>query len=200
MDSMETNFAGLMRLKNTFRLPFTISNPSSMSLKFRTQTQGGVKEEGHNVLPYKIRTPQKLPFDYNGSIAYDTVFIYDSNRPGDSSQVMYVRAVSYYDPHDSVMSPLYQTKLVKASFNNIGVRELLYFEHSGNKSTSGPVYKESMMFSLLDSCDFTISGNGGSLVTLDNSGYNSNTTDISVKKRLKHRRGECIQPYCGYKL
>jgi hypothetical protein len=168
-----TLWEGLYRLKNTYRLPMSESNPRAVYLKQTTNGNHGY----HSILPYKIRTPRKLPFDYP-TMQYDTMFIYDSNFPGDSLQYFTVRSIEYAAPLDSAVDTAYPN-LVYLAFNEASVKEMYEVEHTAFKSTSSSNDLPYLTFSPGHNAYFTITGSGSSQVSYDQTGYTDNATDFT---------------------
>ena len=155
---------GLREMKNEFMKPFATSNPRSLSF----QTPNGY----HSVMPYKIRTPKKLPFDHP-TVDYDTVFIHDSNYPLDSTKHIRIESYLYEMPHAYAHSSDYTVNF--ASFNKISIRELMAIPHTELKSTSAgddPKYTFAT-----DGSYYTISTGSGQAVA-NGSGYTNNTTEL----------------------
>jgi hypothetical protein len=184
-------WAGLYRLKNNYRLPINETNPRAVYHK-RINMSGN--DEWHSILPYKIKTPTKLPFNFP-TMKYDTLFIYDSNHPMDSSQYYTIRSVEYNVPEDSVKNTQY-SNLVYLSFNEVSIKEIMEVEHTSFKSTSGTNNSPYLAFSLSRSLYYTINGSGGSQATLNGSGFNTNTTDFVAMQN----KSEGVQAPVGFSL
>lgn len=184
-------WAGLYRLKNTYRLPLNETNPRAVYHKTVdiNGTQGW-----HSILPYKIRTPRKLPFDVP-TMKYDTLFIYDSNHPLDSSQFYTIRSIEYNVPEDSAKNTEYDD-MVYLSFNEVSIKEMMEIEHTAFKSTSGTNNSPYLTFSLSRSLYYNINGPGGSQAILNGSGFNS-TGDGFVPMQSK---AEGINAPAGFSL
>jgi hypothetical protein len=163
-------WGGLYRLKNTYRKSFADTDPAAVAISFTT---GGY----HSILPYRIKTPSTLPFNYMG-IKYDTLFIYDSNYPSDMNQFFTVNSYQFNAPHDSVYNTSYPN-LDKISFNKPGVRFVSTVLNAQLKSTSGVNYDGYVNFTLLKDGHYTINATN-SQASLDGSGYtyNNNTSDF----------------------
>lgn len=124
---------GLFRLKNEYNKTRENTNPRGVSFYINSLSGGG----WHEVMPYKIKTPNTIPFDYPTQ-KYDTLYIYDSNYPSDSSQCLYVKSdipLVSSPNHDSFYSATYNTSssnyLTSLNFNEPGVKELpKIFGHS----------------------------------------------------------------------
>lgn len=165
-------WGGLYRLKNTYRKSFTDTDPPALAIYI-----GGTNPGYHSILPYRVKTPTSLPFDHP-TIEYDTLYIYDSNYPHDSSQYFTVNSYKFNAIHDSIYNASYPD-LVRVSFNKPGVRFASTVEHAQMKSTAGGVnYDAHMVFNLRNGYYNVASTN--SQASVNGSGYtfNDNTTEF----------------------
>ncbi|MBS1586135.1 MAG: T9SS type A sorting domain-containing protein [Bacteroidetes bacterium] len=123
---------GLYRLKNTYMdTSASRRNPRAVYLKF---TNGW-----HSVMPYKIKTPQTLPFYYNNVYQYDSLFVYDSNYPDDTTQYFICLANSMYNWTGNAGSGTYGN-FKELCLNEASVKEMTtMIKHSQLKSTAAGV-------------------------------------------------------------
>ncbi|MBS1586134.1 MAG: T9SS type A sorting domain-containing protein [Bacteroidetes bacterium] len=128
-------YEGMYRLKSTFldQDP-NRRNPRALALEMK---EGPGKYGYHSVLPYKIHTPTKFPFDDGaGTKRYDTLFVYDSNYPLDTAHNYFlIDQTSVHVRHDSCKSYQYNN-LTKVIYNETGVKQILGHKRSQLKSTS----------------------------------------------------------------
>lgn len=105
--------SGIYYLKYHFTAPFNIANPRGLNVG-----------TGHSVLPYKIKSPLKWPFDYPAQ-KYDTIYLYENSEPTNSAvkATFKHRFVNYTSTTNDVVNwyGSYQSDL-DAMFYNIGVR------------------------------------------------------------------------------
>ncbi|HXS35421.1 MAG TPA: T9SS type A sorting domain-containing protein [Flavipsychrobacter sp.] len=171
---------GLYRLKNTYRLPFKYCNPRAITISFTPAAGGGY----HTVLPYKIRTPQTLPFDYP-SIQYDTMFVYDSNYPNDSSQHFNIYSGYEIAGADSIHSIKYAGQLKFMSFSEVSVREMLNTQYSTMRLSGISPDIKYLNFSLQPNLYFIINDTGGTRALQNATGFNNtspNLTPLNTKE------------------
>lgn len=183
-------WAGLYRLKSTYNLPYDRTNPRAVAI-----TTDLSKEDGwHSVLPYKIKTPQVLPFDHP-VMKYDTVFIYDSNYPIDSTEYILVKsnlhATSY--TFDSAYSPLNRYgQLAALNFNKPGVRstalsedELSHSEYSYfSRPTNTPVYEGQLTFAVPGDSHYSLKNADDDSTAYDGTTFQHFNLDL-LPKRLE---------------
>ncbi len=170
---------GLFRLKNMFRKP-TIGarNARPIYVKF---TGGGY----HSILPYKITTPSKLPFDNGGNLDVDRVYVYDSNFPGDSTTFFAVNSNFYWNYISAVSSSKYNTpsndSVYQIMFNEAAVYDMGQVQHAALKTTAagdGP----KLSLSLPDSSYFDIEGNSGNHAIYNGGLYTSSIPFLSSQQ------------------
>lgn len=123
---------GLYRLKNTYQdTSASHRNPRAIYIK---RVAGY-----HSILPYKIKTPQLLPFYYNNTYLTDSVFVYDSNYPDDTTQFFNVVANSMYNWNGNAGSGAYGD-FQEICFNEASIDEMVaHVQHSKLKSTAAAV-------------------------------------------------------------
>ena len=130
-------WSGLYRLKNCY-LDTMTSRRNPRAVYMMEVDQNNVTDtEWHEVLPYKIRTPRMFPFDNGATIAYDTMYVYDSNYPGDSNQHYTITSNNLLAYLDEAENPAYPT-FAQLCFNEVGIREIMPVFHSALKQTSYP--------------------------------------------------------------
>ena len=157
---------GLYRLKNTYLdVDSARRNPRAIYIR----RSGGY----HSILPYKIKTPQKFPFNYGGSIARDSLFIYDSNFPDDTTQCFAINATSIYVPNDSSTNASYPD-LKETVFNEAGYRQIIVDQHSKLKSTS--IQEDSLFKVDIGPTAYYDGSDASGLVSYGASGYTNTTT------------------------
>jgi hypothetical protein len=125
------------------------------------------------VLPYKIRTPQKFPFD-GPTLQYDTIFIHDSNEPLDSTLYILAGAHQYFLPHTQAIYP--GENLEYLSLNKISVRELMNQPMTQLKSTSAG--DDPFISLTTGGPSYYTLNTGTGQAKLDGTGYNNTATDI----------------------
>ena len=80
----------------------------------------------HAVFPYKIKTPQKLPFFHNNVQNYDTMYVYDSNFPTDQNEYFLLKTDKVLNHVDSAWSPNhYPIPLFFVAFNEVSNSDLM---------------------------------------------------------------------------
>lgn len=92
----------------------------------------------HSIFPYKIKTPQKLPFNYANVQQYDTIYIYDSNNPTSQNEYFLINTSRFYNTIDSVSSPVYSPAPSYdffVAFNEVSVGELMNISNSALKKS-----------------------------------------------------------------
>ncbi len=169
---------GLYRLKSEFMKPFDRSNPMGMCI-------GPDADFGHIVLPYKVRTPQTLPFD--GAVpAYDTVFVADSNVPSDSTVFIRVPAgivngtavgARHFKPGtgtDILLTLTYQCPPVRSLF------DLSWTTFKTAKATADAGLSGPSEMSMPTGMAYTLTSGGGARQSAWNAsaGYSSNDTTV----------------------
>lgn len=164
--------AGLFRLKTTYLRPYAETNPSSIAI----QLNNGY----HNLLPYKIHTPQTLPFDYPTS-KYDTIFIFDSNYPNASDSIRHftIKANQWFAAYDSAWNTDYPN-MVDIDLNKPGIRDVStkHYTHY-NKHTAGPADDIELDFALNSNPYYNISSTN-TQASYNASGFsNNNITDFT---------------------
>lgn len=130
-------WSGLYRYKHVW--------PAGDSTKFRqlyvgwhSPNTGPINFAYHSILPYKIKTPQKLPFLYNNVQQYDTIYIYDSNNPTSQNEYFLIKSDKVNNPIDSVFSPSYSPAPNSGffvAFNEVSVAELMGVSNSALKKS-----------------------------------------------------------------
>lgn len=165
-------WSGMFRMKNNMNLDAAHTNPQSVGIGLGTAF---APAGGHNLLPYKIRTPKTLPFDVPNQL-YDTLFVYDSSNPNDSTQ-MFV-----------VYSPLTGTQAQNASnaswpnmyelrFQKVALKDLVYNEYSALKHTRAQ--NDSMFqFSIRENLFFDLKNNLSNQMKIDASGFSNSCANI----------------------
>jgi len=180
-------WTGMYRLKNTFNESIQQTNPRTVTISLRRWGY-------HSVLPYKIKTPSTFPFHHT-TIKYDSLFVYDSNRPLDSNQYFLVNTTRYIMSHDSVHSGTYPDSMDKISFNTPGVHDPIVGGTSWLKTTAGNGDHDQFQISLHEGSHYHIADTAGHFVSLGANGYlnnsyaakNVNTTDTGTVIPLAHR-------------
>lgn len=158
---------GMYRFKNEYLKDSATTNPQSLGMGL------GVNAftpplAGHNVMPYKIRTPKKFPFDYP-TVAMDTLYIYDSNYPNDSSQFFRVRAPFVENGGDTAININYTSGTNNAyqiRFQKVGVRDTIVSQYSTlNKTRSAA---DSMFkFTIEGNLNYTATNSSSQSMTLN---------------------------------
>lgn len=104
---------GIYYLKYHFTAPFNLANPRGLNVG-----------TGHSVLPYKIKSPQKWPFD-SPTQKYDTLYLYENSQPTNPNIIATFkhRFVNYFSSsNDLVNWHGNYSGNPDAYFYNIGVR------------------------------------------------------------------------------
>jgi hypothetical protein len=131
------------------------------------------------VLPYKIRTPRTLPFTER-----DTLYYYDPNEPGDSTNYIKVGSIYYMMQNNSTgMSCPSYGGLRYMLFPFTGVRYMNTVQHTQLKSTAGPVYDDMYTFSLPVDCYYNITMNGSPEAKVDVNGYSNDSLHVEPMLR-----------------
>jgi len=172
---------GLYRLKNTYlETDPERRNPRAVYIRLKDPNPNpppAYKYGYHSILPYKIHTPQIFPFDDGaGNKAYDTMFVYDSNKPLDTSQHFVIDATSIYVPNDSARDTTY-ADLSELVFNEAGLKQILKDKHSQLKATS--MAEDSFFRVGLAYNSYYWASNASGQAIYDASGYNNTTSDYS---------------------
>jgi hypothetical protein len=169
-------WGGEWRLKTTYRQPFQYCNPRALSIGFWNNNYTQITGY-HEILPYKIHTPTVLPFDYP-AIQYDTMFIYDSNHPGDSNQYFTVKADTYAPSHDSAFNVSYPN-MAHLCFAEMSLYELYNKQYSAFKTTNTSPNSQYMNIGLLSNCYYSVQDAGNAVTTLNANGF-SDTSSMLV--------------------
>lgn len=170
-------WGGMHRLKTEMQKSINQTNPNGISIEFYSGW--------HSVMPYKIKTPQALPLDYPTQ-KHDTLFIYDSNIPGDSTQYILIQN------NLSVISDVYNSiqgggssPIATINFNTPGVKDLpSAFGHGQNsKFKPNAINDEDALFAIniYGANKYSIKDNNGDSATLQNNIWTNNISDISPK-------------------
>lgn len=156
-------WAGLYRTKTY--MSDTAQKVNIRTFSFTLNDSG--KVGGHAVFPYQIKTPQKLPFKDPVSLVTqaDTLMVYDSNYPLDSTQFIAIRSdwnyidTGYYSDYYDVMY---------VNFNEPTYTEIMNYPFASLKPSRN--IDTTYDFSLSTGTDYTIA-NGGLFCTLLNGNY-----------------------------
>ncbi|MBL7719836.1 MAG: T9SS type A sorting domain-containing protein [Flavipsychrobacter sp.] len=160
---------GLYRVKWQMRQSLQTTNTTPVNIN---TTSGSA---WHSVLPYKIRTPRTLPFTQR-----DTVFLYDPNYPGDSTQHIKLGSIYFNVVNNAqAMSSTAYPGLSYLNFEFAGIRDIMQVPHAQMKSTAAPTYEEMYTFSLMDECYYTIKMNGLTEALVDGNGYTNDSFRLS---------------------
>lgn len=165
---------GLYNLKTTFMKPMDKCNPRSVAVNYDNDYK-------HNLMPYKIHTPQMLPFEYpQGTIQYDTLFVYDSNFPQDSTRYFTVNSTRYSYSHDSVhykdqtYDPIHYI-----SFNKASLDETKNVSHAYLKATNANTYYANLTFSIGADAYYNIKDPANDVTQYNGSGYSNSSLVLS---------------------
>ncbi|HYD20658.1 MAG TPA: hypothetical protein VEB40_04210, partial [Flavipsychrobacter sp.] len=159
-------WSGLYRLKNTYLDTMdSRRNPRAIYI-YRNSTPPGY----HSILPYKIRTPKKFPFYYNSVYKLDTLYVYDSNYPTDSTQLYEINSSFFNGATTGVSSPTY-SDLVRILFNEAGLKEMLEVQHSYLKSTSSSLEDPYVNVILKPEFYYNIEGSGSTAANYSSGGH-----------------------------
>lgn len=156
-------WAGLYRTKTY--MSDTAQKVNIRTFSFTLNDNGDIG--GHAVFPWAIKTPQKLPFKNPVSLVTesDTLMLYDSNFPLDSTQFMTVRSdwnyidTGYYSDNYDVMY---------VDFNEPTYTEIMNYPFASLKPTRN--IDTTYDFTLSTGTDFSIE-NGGLFCTMNNGTY-----------------------------
>jgi hypothetical protein len=187
-------WSGLYRMKQTFMRNDT-NNYRQIYIGWITSPSGAPVQYGfHSILPYKIKTPAKLPFNYNGVFHIDTVYVYDSNDPLNQNSYLLVNSNFFNNSVEASYSYNYPYPGFFTAFNEVSVGEMetiLNTHLKGKKRSLDSIAK----FNLGPKSTFTIQESGtGNIATLDNAGYNSNIAKI-VPIEPKNNQGVHISRF-----
>lgn len=159
-----TPWFGLYRTKTYMMDPQQYVNYRTLGLTL----QFGDDYGGHAVFPYEIKTPKQLPFydAANNIVNSDTVMIYDSNFPLDSSQFISIFAGRNLNYNLVYESSAYN--LVFTEFNQPTFTELKNTTYAALKPTRS--IDTTYDFALSPKTDFIIE-NGGKTTSFINHTY-----------------------------
>jgi hypothetical protein len=137
----------------------------------------------HNILPYKIRTPKKFPFNSATAQRWDTLFVYDSSRPTlangdpDSTQHIIIRSGNVNYTHDSAYSSGWYMGVL--NWNKPSIKESIIPENALMKTT-GAGDLEHFEFSLKPGLSYSIRGTGTATTTFTPAaGFTTNDTGLA---------------------
>lgn len=136
----------------------------------------------HSVFPFKIKTPQKLPFFYNNTIEYDTMYVYDSNNPTVQNEYFLIKTDKILNRIDSVYSANYSpapNQKFFVAFNEATVGELKSISNSALKPTRS--LDTIVKLEVSRNSDFVIYDvNTQNTASQDASGYTNNIENVSA--------------------
>lgn len=169
-----TTWGGLYRLKCTYRKSFNETDPRGFNF-----TEASWGNTWHSVLPYKIRTPRKLPFNNNK----DTMFIYDSNQPDSTDFIAFENDEMF--PNSTFVSSTNYT-VSNFHFRDVGIRFIAQEQYSElNKSTSGQLnYQPATTIGLFRLSDYIIKHNGTTAAQNNNGTYTHDSVKLTPVYRL----------------
>lgn len=168
---------GMYRFKNEYLKDSVQVNPQSLGIGLGVNAAN--PNGGHNVLPYKIRTPKKFPFNYPTQ-AMDTLFVYDSNYPNDSTQFFAVKAPYVEKAGDTATNTNYSVgsnNAYEIRFQKIGIRDSAFKSNSVlNKKRSGN--DSTFRFTIESNLFYTVKNAAQAIMKLDASGFTNNCSNI----------------------
>lgn len=169
---------GLYRMKQTFLRKDT-THYRQLYIGWISSPAGApVQYSYHSIMPYKIKTPVKLPFNYNGVFNTDTVYVYDSNDPLNQNSYLWVNSNYYNNGILASASMNYPANGFFTAFNEVSIGEmegLLNTHLKGKKRGMDSIAR----IYLAPQSQFTIVESGtGNTAILDNTGFNSSIDKI----------------------
>ncbi len=185
---------GLYRLKMTFGADEASCNPRPVGIRMKDN------KGAHAIVPYKIHTPQTLPF--TGGTAgtrYDTLFLYDSNYPTDTTTYLAVGSYNMFMSHDSVWSSKYDgtggawwstggLAVESITFNEPGIRGDDVHHDSRFKVTAAPADDSVMVVAMKPALYFEASGAGGNVLALSAAGFSQTGDAVTAVRPLDLRQ------------
>ncbi|HNB80491.1 MAG TPA: hypothetical protein PLP14_00220 [Chitinophagaceae bacterium] len=161
-------WSGLFRLKNNMNLDAAHTNPQSVGI-------GLNPSGGHNLLPYKIRTPKTLPFDVPTQL-YDTLFVYDSSNPNDSTQ-KFIILDPYVGTQGQGAGNTSWPNMYELRFQKVALHDLVYTQYSALKHTRSQ--NDSLFeFSLRENLYYNLYNSSSDLMKTDASGFSNACSNI----------------------
>jgi hypothetical protein len=168
-----THFQDLYRLKNEMLKDSTNTSPFTLGFFLGTAV---IPTGAHDLLPYKIRTPKKFPFVTSTYSSEDTLFLYDSNYPNDSSQYVSISAPYVNKYTQYFYSPTYNN-IYRIDVKGVGIRENIVLPFSNLKKTR-LLQDTTFSFAINNNLQFTITNNSLDQLQFDGSNYTNNCTNI----------------------
>lgn len=169
---------GMYRFKNEYLKDSATVNPQSLGMGLgipNTPTAGG-----HNVLPYKIRTPKKFPFD-TPTQAFDTLYIYDSNYPNDSSQYFTVKAPFVENGGDTAMNSSYtagSNYLYEIRFQKVGIRDNIVTQYSDLNKTTRATLDSTFKFTIERNVFYSLKNASSQVMKFDANGFSNSCSNV----------------------
>jgi hypothetical protein len=177
--------AGLYYLKWHYSTDFNKANPRGLNLRSGNAA--------HSVMPYKIKSPRKLPFDYP-VLKFDTIYVYENSTPLNTNKKMFIHPVFLNrgpsEGGDSVIAGYN----MKPCFFLPGVRDAGFIK---NKIITN--YKKERSFTPDSLLSFSTRSNnyytlttGTGYAKLDMSGYSQTANDIQPLRLMDSSRPDPI--------
>ncbi len=161
-------WSGMYRMKYEFMQDSLHTNPQSVGL-------GLNPSGGHNVLPYKIRTPKKFPFD-TPTPEYDTMYVYDSSNPNDSTQLFLVLDPLVHAQGQGASNGSWPN-MYELRFQKIGIRDAVVSPFSTLKKDRNAL-DTIFNFAIKRNLFFNIKNTALNVMKYDGSGFSNTCTDI----------------------
>lgn len=162
-------WGGLYHLKNEFMKPQSACRPYGVGLSFNIK-------EHHSVLGYKIRTPRYFPFNFPVQ-QYDTLFIYDSNEPLDSTEIILVNSSLVGMAHDSILTTYVNPPWI--NFNQPTIQEIIATPNAQLKTTAIGDNSDKLTFSFNKDAYYHIIDQASATINYDQNGLVNNSNNIT---------------------
>lgn len=165
-------WSGMYRVKSEFLKDAQHTNPSSLGIGLGTAAS---PTGGHNVLPYKIRTPKKFPFD-TPSQEYDTLYVYDSSNANDSTQqyiVLHPLTGRNGEGHGNTSWP----NTYEIRFQKPGIRDFIVTQYSALK-TDRSLQDSIFNFAVSKHNYFDVKNSSLNVMSYTSSGFSNNCSNI----------------------
>jgi len=166
-----STWCGLYRLKNTCMEADPMKrNPRGLSIEFASGSL-------HSIVPYKVKTPKKFPFSYNGFTEADTLFVYDSNYPSDSSLYLAITSNKISYPNTAMSFYAYDTSqnpTVEVIFNEMSVKDIAHNQFSDLSKTTTAGDDSVLTLALQRQNHYDIEGSGSTHAVRNQTGFTSN--------------------------
>lgn len=148
-------------------------NPISLGLGLGTINN---PTGGHNVLPYKIHTPKKFPFNYT-TVQYDTLFVYDSSNDNDSTQQFHLstKSVKKIVNSEYIFNASWP-QVYEMRFQKIGLRDNIYQEFSSLRRSSNT--DSTFQFSISRNDHIQLKNTSNETLTINGSGFSNQCSNL----------------------